>query len=85
MTIIDEMHIHNWQATGGTAPVGVFTFDLEVIWTDDGGFSHRHAGTYTWPNDLAAMPLAVRKRFAETMIEAKLFVALGLNTWVAYL
>jgi len=40
--------------------------------------------TYTYPNDLASMPLAVRKKHALMMIEETARVALGINTWADF-
>lgn len=82
---VDEINITNFVNTGQTTPFSRYTFILEVKWTDDSGVKRTHGPqTYTFPNDLAAMPLAVRRRFAEQMIMATARVALGIDSWEAY-
>ena len=43
-----------------------------------------HNATYRYPNDLASMPLAVRREFAEQQIIATARVQLGIETWEMY-
>jgi hypothetical protein len=85
MAQVDGLYITNFVNTGQTTPMARYTFVLRVEWTDDDGVKHTHGPqTYTFPNDLAAMPLAVRRKFAEEMIYATARVALGFNTWEDY-
>jgi len=82
---VDEINITNWVNTGLTTPFSRYTFTLEIKWTDNAGVKRTHGPqTYTFPNDLAAMPLAVRRRFANEMIIAAARVALGIDTWEQY-
>ena len=82
---VDEINITNWVNTGLTTPFSRYTFTLEIKWTDDQGVHRTHGQqTYTFPNDLAAMPLLVRRRFANEMIVATARVALGIDTWEQY-
>lgn len=82
---VDEVHITNFVNTGLTTPFPRYTFSLEIRYTDDAGVARVHGPqTYTFPNDLGTMPLAVRRRFAEEMIRATARVALGIETWENY-
>lgn len=82
---VDEINISNFQNTGLTTPLPRYTFTLEIKWTSVDGEPRTHGPqTYTYPNDLAAMPLAVRRAFAEQMITATARVALGINEWSDY-
>ena len=82
---VDEINITNFQDTGQTTPFSRYTFTLEVKWTDDQGTRRTHGPqTYTFPNDLASMPLVVRRKFAEQMITAAARVALGIDDWSNY-
>jgi len=79
---VDEINITNWVNTGQTRQMARYTFTLEIKWTDDQGVKRTHGPQiYTFPNDLAAMPLLVRKRFANEMIVATARVALGIDSW----
>ena len=82
---LHELHITNFVNTGLTTPFSRYTFTLRIEWENEAGERKTHGPqTYTFPNDLAAMPLAVRRAFAEQMITATARVALGLNTWSDY-
>ena len=82
---VDEINIKNWVDTGLTTPFSRYRFDVQVKWTGLDGVQHVHGPqTYTFPNDLSDMPLAVRRRFAEEMIQAKVRVFLGINEWENY-
>ena len=82
---VDELHITNWVDTGQTRQINRYLFDLEIKWTDQQGIQHIHGPqTYEFPTDLADMPLAVRRRFAEEMITAVARVTLGINEWEDY-
>ena len=82
---VDEINIANFVDTGLTTPMARYTFDLEIKWTDNLGVQHVSGPqTYTFPNDLAAMPLYVRKAFAEEMITATVRVSLGIDEWEMY-
>ena len=82
---VDEVNITNWVDTGATTPFSRYRFTLEIKWTDDQGVKRTHGPQiYTFPNDLAAMPLLVRKRFANEMIVATARVALGIDNWANY-
>lgn len=82
---IDEINIANFVNTGQTTPFSRYTFTLEIKWTNDAGVKQTHGPqTYTFPNDLTSMPLAVRRRFAEAMITATARVALGVSNWEDY-
>ena len=82
---VDEINITNWTNTGLTTPFSRYTFVLQIKWTDNAGIKHIHGPlVYTFPNDLSDMPLAVRRRFANEMLIAKVRVALGINSWEDY-
>lgn len=82
---IDEINITNFVNTGLTTAFSRYTFTLEIKYTDDAGVKRTHGPqTYTFPNDLTAMPLAVRRAFAEKMITAVARVTLGIDTWEMY-
>jgi alpha-glucosidase (family GH31 glycosyl hydrolase) len=82
---VDELNISNFLNTGQTTAVARYTFTMEIKWTDDEIGQRTHGPqTYTYPNDIAAMPLAVRKRYALEMIKATARVALGIDTWEMY-
>ena len=82
---VNEINITNFVDTGLTTPMARYTFTLEIKWIDDQGVAHTHGPqTYTFPNDLVAMPLDVRKAFAEEMITATVRVALGIDNWEDY-
>lgn len=82
---VDEINISNFVNTGQTTPLPRYTFTLHIKYTDTNGVAREHGPqTYTYPNDLAAMPLAVRRAFAEKMITATARVALGIDTWEMY-
>lgn len=79
---VDEVNISNFVNTGATTPMARYTFTLEIRYTDSEGVKQVHGPvTKTFPNDLAAMPLAVRRAFAEKMIDATVRVALGISEW----
>lgn len=82
---VDEINITNFNNTGATTPFSRYTFSLEVKWTDTEGIARSNGPTTrTFPNDLASMPLAVRRKFAEAMIMATVRVQLGIDTWEMY-
>lgn len=82
---VDSVIIENFVNTGQTTPLPRYTFQLTVRWTDDAGVARVHGPqTYTYPNDLAAMPLTVRRAFAEKMVNATVRVALGIDDWGMY-
>ena len=72
------------MATGTSVSIPQYQFDLEIKWTDNEGSPHTHNGTYRYPNDIASMPLSVRRRYAEDMVIAAARVTLGLNEWDDY-
>lgn len=85
MASVNELNITNFTDTGLTTPMARYTFTLQIKWTDDSGVPHTHGPTtYTFPNDLAVMPLSVRKAFAIKMIDATARVALGVSAWSEY-
>lgn len=82
MATVNELSITNFVDTGLTTPMARYTFTFSMVWTDDAGVQRTIAPvTKTFPNDLAAMPLAVRKRFAIQMIDATARVAAGIANW----
>jgi hypothetical protein len=82
---VDEINITNFVNTGLTTPLPRYTFTLQIKYTNDAGVKQTHGPqTYTYPNDLAAMPLNVRRAFAEKMITATARVSLGIDTWEQY-
>ena len=81
---VEEIKITNWQQTGSNVPIPQYQFDLEIKWTDNEGNPHTHNGTYRYPNDIASMPLKVRRCYAEDMVIAAVRVTLGLNVWSDY-
>lgn len=82
---VDQVMITNWVDTGLTTPFSRYTFTLKITWTDNDGVKHVHGPqAYTFPNDLATMPLAVRKAFANQMILAMVRVTLGIDDWEQY-
>jgi len=81
---VEEINITNWQATGSSVSIPQYRFDLEVKWTDNDGNPHAHSGTYRYPNDVASMPLNVRRRYAEEMVVATARVTLGIDEWGDY-
>jgi len=79
---VDELNITNWTATGQDVPISQYEFDLEIKWTNYDETKHVHGPqTYTFPNDIASMPLNVMREFAQQMIIATARVALGIDTW----
>lgn len=81
---VDEINITNFVDTGATTPFDRYTFDLQIKWTDDAGVDQEYNNSQTFPNDLAAMPLLVRRKFAEEMIRATVRVFLGIDAWENY-
>ncbi len=82
MRQVNEIHITSFQNLGVTTPLPRYSFVLEVKYTDNEGVERTHGPvTKTYPNDLAAMPLSVRRAFAEKMITATVRVALGIDEW----
>ena len=81
---VEEINITNWTATGSNVSIPQYQFDLEIKWTDNEGNPHTHNGTYRYPNDIASMPLNVRRRYAEDMVIAAARVQLGINEWDDY-
>lgn len=82
---VDQVNITNFVNTGQTTPLPRYTFTLEIKWTDSAGVVRTHGPqTYTYPNDLTAMPLSVRRAFAVAMITATARVALGIDSWEQY-
>ena len=81
---IDEINISNFVNTGLTSPMARYTFNLQIKYVDNQGADQVYNASHTFPNDLTAMPLNVRRHFAEEMIKATVRVALGLNTWEDY-
>lgn len=85
MASINEINISNFVATGLTTAIPRYTFTLEIKWVEDDGTPRVHGPqTYTYPNDIATMPLAVRRRFAIDMINATARVAIGVAQWSEY-
>ncbi len=83
---VDEINISNFVDTGLTTSMSRYTFTLEIKWTDHDGVKHMHGPqTYTFPNDLLSMPLNVRQKHAEEMIQEVVRVILGINTWEDFL
>lgn len=56
MAQIHEINFAGLNATGSTAPVPQYTFNVNIKWTDDNGNAQEHTGTYTWPNILSQAP-----------------------------
>ena len=82
---VDRIDITNWQVTGLNVAIPQYTFTLEIWWTDNAGVAqHYGPTTKTYPNDIATMPLAVRKAFAVAMVQATVRVALGIDEWEMY-
>jgi hypothetical protein len=82
---VDEINISDFVNTGLTTPLSRYTFTLQIKYHDAEGVAQTHGPvTKTYPNDLAAMPLSVRRAFAEKMIIATARVALGIDTWEMY-
>ena len=82
---VDEINISNFVDTGLTTAFSRYTFTLQIKWTDDQGAKHTNGPTtYTFPNDLATMPLAARRYFAQEMIKATARVTLGIDSWSQY-
>ena len=82
---VDEINISNWAVTGESIKIPQYSFTIEIKWTDSDGVKHTYGPTTKlYPNDIADMPLLVRKRFAEEMIIATARVALGIDTWESY-
>jgi hypothetical protein len=83
---VDEINISNFVNTGQMTPFPRYTFSLEIKYTTDNGEKRTHGPvTYTFPNDLASMPLEVRREFAIRMIDAVARVSIGAATWDQYL
>lgn len=82
---IDEVNITNFVNTGLTTAMARYTFVLEIKYTNDAGVQQTYGpAIHTFPNDLATMPLAARRAFAEAMIKAVVRVQLGIDTWEQY-
>lgn len=85
MARVTELNITNFVNTGLNTSIARYTFTLEIKYIDNAGVARVHGPqTYTYPNDLTAMPLSVRKRFAIDMINATARVVLGVDTWEMY-
>ncbi len=85
MGTVNELHITNWVDTGQTTPFSRYQFTLTLKWVDAQGVTRTHGPQqYTFPNDLATMPVAVRREFAQKMIEATVRVTLGIDEWSDY-
>ena len=82
---VDEINISNWTVTGVNVQIPQYSFVIEIKWTDNDGEKHTYGPvTKKYPNDIADMPLLVRKRYAEEMIIATARVALGIDDWSMY-
>jgi len=82
---IDRINITGFVNTGQTWQMARYTFTLQIDWVDDAGVKHTYGPTaHSFPDDLVDMPLAVRREFAEKMIEVVVRVSLGVNTWEQY-
>lgn len=82
---INELNINNFVNTGLTTALPRYTFSVGIKWTDDENQPHTYGPTqHTYPNDLATMPLSVRRAFAEKMITAVIRVTLGVDSWEMY-
>lgn len=85
MRSVNEINITNWTVTGANVPFPQYQFNLEIKWTDENGVQHTHGPQqYRFPNDIANMPLEIRRAFAEQMIIATARVTLGVNSWEDY-
>jgi hypothetical protein len=79
---VDQINITNWQVTGLNVSIPQYSFVIEIKWTDNSGVKHTYGPiTKKYPNDIADMPLAVRRQFAEQMIIMTARVALGIDEW----
>lgn len=82
---VDEINITNFVDTGLTTPLSRYTFTLQIKYTTDAGVKQTYGpATHTFPNDLATMPLFVRRKFAEEMIKAVVRVQLNIDDWENY-
>ncbi len=82
---VDRIDITNWRQTGLNVQIPQYEFTLELWWTrPDGTKGHSGPTIYRYPNDLASMPVAVRKAFAEEQIMAVARVNLGIDRWEDY-
>lgn len=82
--VLDALSVLDWQVTGHTVGIPQYSMAIEIHWTDREGERHVHSDTYRYPDDITAMPLTVRRHFAEQMITATARVAIGLNGWEAF-
>lgn len=79
---VDRIDITDWSVTGRNVQIPQYQFTLEIWWTDSDGLArHQPPQVYQYPNDISAMPLNVRKAFANAMIVATVRVTLGIDTW----
>ena len=77
---VDRIDITNWQATGLKTSIDRYTMVLEFWWTENDGTARHHGPqTYTWPNDLAGIPLGVLKGWAEQIIVQAVRYNLGID------
>ena len=82
---VDQINISNWKVTGINVSIPQYSFVIEINWTDNAGVKHTYGpATKKYPNDIADMPLVVRKRYAEEMIIATARVILGIDEWEDY-
>lgn len=79
MAQVHEFNLSNVKKTGNSVPVPQWTFDVQVIWTDDSGAHQEHSGTYRFPNVLSAAPDGyVRLKFME-MVQDIAYFNLGIS------
>lgn len=65
-----NLYIGNWQSLGIKVPVPQYSCDIRLVWTDDQGKDHERKGTWTFPNDLADVPLSrLREKIEEWLVE----------------
>lgn len=78
MASVSEFNLSNISKTGNSVPVPQWTFDVQVIWTDDDGAHQEHSGTYRFPNVLSAAPDGyMRQKFME-MVQDIAYFNLGI-------
>ena len=81
---VDQINIGNWQLENPTPKVNQYSVDVEVYWTKYDGTKGEYSGTHLFPNELADIPLTAIKEFMRKIIEAKVRVNLGIDTWEMY-
>ncbi len=81
MAQVHELNITNWNDESNTVPVPQYSVDIEIKYTDDNGDFHTYNTNEMFPNVLSSFPVEAVRVSMQRLIEAKVRVELGINTW----